>query len=43
MENVGFAVDRQGIADYGEMLTAQMEDASVTLMDISVKHKAPRQ
>ena len=26
-----------------EMLTAQMEDASVTLMDIIVKHKAPRQ
>ena len=26
-----------------EMLTAQMEDASVTLMDIIVKHKAPQQ
>lgn len=26
-----------------EMLTAQMEDASVTLMDIIVKHKSPRQ
>lgn len=24
MENVGFAVDRQGIADYGEMLSAQI-------------------
>ena len=26
MENVGFAVDRQGIADYAEMLTAQIKE-----------------
>lgn len=33
MENVGFAVDRQGIADYGEMLTAQIKELESSIYE----------
>ena len=33
MENVGFAVDRQGITDYGEMLTAQINELESSIYE----------
>ena len=33
MENVGFAVDRQGITDYGEMLTAQIRELESSIYE----------
>ncbi len=33
MENVGFAVDRQGIADYGSMLSQQIDELEKTIYE----------